>query len=75
MQCPIFVFASNEIYKSGFIYIESILNASVFFNISNNFCEKMSKYGWNHIPYFSITSYLKMKHIYSDLYLLKYIKE
>ncbi len=72
MQCPIFVFASNEIYKSGFIYIESILNASVYFNVSNNFCEnKMTKYGWNNITSpFSITTYIYVKikqHIYSDI--------
>ncbi len=30
--------ASIEMYKSDFIYIESILNASVYFNISNILC-------------------------------------
>ncbi len=26
-------------YKSDFIYIENILNASVYFNVTNNVCE------------------------------------
>ncbi len=36
----ILVCTSIEIYKSDFIYIESILNASVYFNISHFLVKK-----------------------------------
>ncbi len=57
------MFASNEMNKSDFINIESILNANkvstLMFQIT---FVKMSKYGWNCVS--------KMKHANPDLYLL-----
>ena len=73
--------ASKEMYKSDFVSIESTLNVSKMstFKVSNKFLEnKMSKFGWNNVTLsFSVTQFMQKfkQHAYSDVYILKYLKE
>ncbi len=61
--------------------IESTLNVSKMstFKVSNKFLEnKMSKFGWNNVTLSFIEFIVIQKfkqHAYSDLYILKYVKE